>query len=339
MYHPAGGQGTRLNFKGPKGLFPISVVKKKTLFQLFAEKTLTASCQAGRPLQLAIMTSPLNDEETRAYFKDNHYFGLKESQVSFFMQRMLPFLNEKGDTFLDSKDRIAEGPDGNGYALKYFFESGIWQSWHSLGIRYVNVIQVDNPLADPFDAELAGYHAAKNSQVTLKATTRRDEKEKVGIIVSQKGKILVKEYSEVPPEEFSKRDKYPLANLSLFCFSMDFIQEIKSEQIPMHKAFKSAAWKFETYIFDLLTFAKRVEVLVYPREVCFSPLKNAEGNDSVDTVQKALVARDLQVYSRISKTTPAARQVELSQQFYYPTKELLLKWNGVPLPNSPYIEA
>ncbi|HHL71680.1 MAG TPA: hypothetical protein ENJ29_04125, partial [Bacteroidetes bacterium] len=36
----AGGQGSRLGFDGPKGKFPITPVKNKTLFQLHAEKLL-----------------------------------------------------------------------------------------------------------------------------------------------------------------------------------------------------------------------------------------------------------------------------------------------------------
>src|SRR5687767_9769963 len=56
----AGGQGTRLKLNGPKGMFPVTVIRKKTLFQLFAEKTVAASKQAGKLLPLAIMTSPIN---------------------------------------------------------------------------------------------------------------------------------------------------------------------------------------------------------------------------------------------------------------------------------------
>ncbi len=33
----AGGQGTRLGFDGPKGNFPISPIRNKTLFRIFAE--------------------------------------------------------------------------------------------------------------------------------------------------------------------------------------------------------------------------------------------------------------------------------------------------------------
>lgn len=41
----AGGQGTRLGFDGPKGNLPISPVKNKTLFRIFAETIAAVSMQ------------------------------------------------------------------------------------------------------------------------------------------------------------------------------------------------------------------------------------------------------------------------------------------------------
>ncbi|HEY5138126.1 MAG TPA: hypothetical protein VIJ25_02235, partial [Methylococcales bacterium] len=46
----AGGQGTRLGYDGPKGNFPISPVKNKTLFTLFAEMIAAASKKYGTAL-------------------------------------------------------------------------------------------------------------------------------------------------------------------------------------------------------------------------------------------------------------------------------------------------
>lgn len=43
----AGGQGSRLKFDGPKGLYPVSSVKKKPLYQLVAEKVAAASKWVG----------------------------------------------------------------------------------------------------------------------------------------------------------------------------------------------------------------------------------------------------------------------------------------------------
>lgn len=113
----AGGMGTRLGWEGPKGTYPITLIRKKSLFQLFAERTLFASKLANRELPLAIMTSSRNDEETRTFFRKNGYFGLREEQVDFFVQDNLPFLDREGHLFLTKGGTLAQGPDGNGDAL------------------------------------------------------------------------------------------------------------------------------------------------------------------------------------------------------------------------------
>ncbi len=83
----AGGQGSRFRCTGPKGCVPISNVKNKTLFQLLAEKIKAASKQVGYPLEVAIMTSPLNHVETEHYFVRNAFFGLDPRQIPFFLSK------------------------------------------------------------------------------------------------------------------------------------------------------------------------------------------------------------------------------------------------------------
>ncbi|ADI39130.1 putative UDP-N-acetylglucosamine pyrophosphorylase [Waddlia chondrophila 2032/99] len=351
----AGGQGSRLRFNGPKGCFPVSVIKKKSLFQLFAEKTLAASIQANRPLPLAIMTSPLNTQATISYFENHRYFGLEASQVSFFAQELLPFLDDQGNLVPDPMGNIAEGPDGNGSCLRNFFDSGIWDIWYGSGVRLVNSVLIDNPLADPFDAELIGYHLDENADVVIKCTTREDPKEKVGLIAKHNDRIEIVEYTEVPEEVRNKKNDqggllYNLANLSLFSFSMDFIKSAAHKDLPLHRARKSAPtakdpspekpniWKFETFIFDTLQYATKIKTLIYPRDSSFSPLKNRNGRDSLETVQQALLQRDRKIFQQITGTKPPDKPFELSQQFYYPTQEFAAQWAGKSFPNAGYIE-
>lgn len=355
----AGGQGSRLQFDGPKGCYPISVIKQKTLFQLCAEKVGAASRLAGRPLLLAIMTSPENDQETRLFFQTHDYFGLSLEQVSFFVQETLPFLDAEGHLFLKSADQLATGADGNGHTLLHFVHSGIWEQWSQQGVEYVHVILIDNPLADPFDAELLGFHARQNVEVTLKCTEKVRADEKVGVLVKQENYFQVVEYSELSEIEKQARRsdgklKHCCANLSLFCFSLSFIRRLADEHLtlPLHKAWKATyyadekgvmrlaqqpmAWKFETFIFDWLTYTSQVAALLYPRKQCFAPLKNLTGADSPGTVRAALQQADRQAIEELTGLPAPDFPFELAADFYYPTSTLCEKWQGRVL-TEPYV--
>lgn len=346
----AGGQGTRLRIDGPKGIYPVTVIKQKSLFQLFAERVVAAGKQVKRLLPLAIMTSPLNHEQTVAFFKEHDFFGLKPEQVTFFQQSMLPFLDKNGNLLLDNPYTIAQGPDGNGSSLSQFYQQGIWKKWQDKGVQVVNYVLIDNALADPFDAELIGFHHRQKADITSKCTFKRKPEEKVGLLVKQSNEVRVVEYSEMPESErFAKKAdgslKHLCANLSLFCLNMSFIRDCESYEMPLHGAFKAIngnsdvkAWKFEKFIFDIFPKAKKVVALLYPREICFAPLKNFEGDDSPQTVRQALQNFDRQVFTNITGNVPVDVPFELSPQFYYPTPELLRRWKNAPFPNVPYIE-
>ena len=341
----AGGQGTRLKFNGPKGLYPITPIKHKSLFQLFSEKTLAASKQAGRPLSAAFMTSPLNHRTTLDFFEKNSFFGLHSEQISFFSQEMLPLLDQEGHLFLDENHQMAEGPDGNGSFFYHFVHSGLWNKWHEKGIRYLNIILIDNPLADPFDAELIGFHARQGCDVTVKCCIRENPDEKVGVLAQKNKRLHVVEYTEMSREEQTAREadgtlKYRCANLSLFCFGMDSILYLskKYKEMPLHLAHKNNVWKFEKFIFDVLPMSEQVKAIAYPRERCFAPLKNYQGPDSLASVQKAMQLEDRRIFEEIAGIKPPDHLFELSQDFYYPTPSLLQVWKGRPLPAESYIE-
>lgn len=358
----AGGQGSRLNYSGPKGIFPVTLVKEKSLFRLFAEKILAAGKAAEHPLFAAFMTSPGNHEETVRNFEENDYFGLDPSQIFFFSQKEIPLLDQNGNLFLETPDKIAMGPDGNAASIHQFVIQGIWEKWYEKGIRYITFLNIDNALGDPFDAELIGFHHSQQPDVVIKCIARENPQEKVGIILKNDGAINVIEYSEISPQDRDERKgdgtlKHLLANISAFSFKMEFVRGIALNhygEIPFHKAWKAVkyltadgetkmaekpmAWKFEKFIFDVLPYAQSVKALLYPREECFAPLKNAIGTDTIVEVQNALQRYDRQVFSHISGTEPPASQLfELDPAFYYPTPDLLTKWKNKPLPETPYI--
>ncbi len=359
----AGGQGSRLSYRKPKGFYPVTLVKHKCLFQVFAEKILAAGHLAGRPLYLAIMTSSENHEETIEGFKENDYFGLSPDQLFFFSQKDLPLLDKNGNLFLETADSISMGPDGNASSIREFVASGIWDIWHKKGISYLNYMHVDNALSDPFDAELSGLHSnSPASDVIVKCIARDDPEEQLGVMFEINGKVGVVEYSEISTEERTSRNKDGsllnlCANIGLYSFKMDFVHDVAScyyDQFPFHKALKSVkyltptgktqksekpiAWKFEKFIFDLLPFAKNVKAIVYPRHECFAPLKNAEGNDSLLFVQRALQRKDREIFEKISGVSSSSSVFELDPAFYYPTPELLQKWKGKALPDMPYVK-
>ena len=350
----AGGQGTRLGTDDPKGVFPVSLIKKKSLFQLFCERTLAASKRAGRSLHLAVMTSPLNQQPTEEFFSKNQWFGLGADQVDLFSQNMLPFLDEQGNWLLETPGKLAEGPDGNGGVLHVFYKSGVWKKWKELDIESVHVIVVDNPLADPFDPELCGYHTRKNAEVTMKCVLREKPEEKVGVLTLEGKKINVIEYFELTEEQRNARNAdgsyvFKLANISLFCFDMEFIRKVGEDpeaKMPWHLQKKKGqvlgqkreVWKYEAFIFDLLAFADRYAVLCYPRDEVFSPLKNASGDGSVETVRSALLEYDREVYFRVTGVKSAeGKKFELDPAFYYPTPSLMQRWKGRALPDHSYI--
>src|SRR5207245_5369109 len=71
----AGGQGTRLGFEHPKGMFPVGPVSGKSLFQLHAEKVLARSRTHGARMPLLVMTSHATHAETETFFQRHDYFG------------------------------------------------------------------------------------------------------------------------------------------------------------------------------------------------------------------------------------------------------------------------
>ncbi len=273
----AGGMGTRLGILGPKGT--AKVLEEKTLFQLLCEK-------APKGAPIAIMTSPQNDHATQEFFLSHNHFGL---QVEFFVQNELPLMDITGNWFADKNGKTAMAPDGNGEVLQLLYKSGIYEKWQKRGVEYVNILPIDNPLADPFDPELISLMIEKRVSLSIKAIEKCDCHEHLGLLAEKNNRIYVLEYSEYKQK---KLDSWTIANAGLFAVTMAFIEKVHGATLPLHLAKKNLGekkvYKFEKFNFDLFAHSNSYAGIISDRKKCFSPLKNATGPNSFETVRKDL---------------------------------------------------
>jgi UDP-N-acetylglucosamine/UDP-N-acetylgalactosamine diphosphorylase len=305
----AGGQGTRLGYDGPKGTFPVTPVQAKPLFAVFAEKILAAQKRSGAVIPWYIMTSTLNHEATVKAFTEAAYFGLSESQVTFFSQGRMPAVDYEGKIFLAGKGTVAMTPDGHGGALRALVRSGAIASMKAAGIEAISYFQVDNPLVQVIDPAFIGFHLRAGSEMSSKMIPKAYAGEKVGHFCLQKGKTLVVEYSDMPADLQEQTDasgqlRYLAGSIAIHVLSVDFVErigggQVASAQLPFHRADKKIASldaagnvfkpeapngvKFEMFVFDALPFAANPVIIETLREDDFSPVKNAEGVDSPES--------------------------------------------------------
>lgn len=338
----AGGEGSRLGWNGPKGCYPITPIRRHTLFQRLAEKVLYASRFYGQPLPLAIMTSPSNHSATTAYFAQHHFFGLSPDQVDFFSQSTLPYLDDAYAPLYQEDETLLTGPDGNGSLFSALACSQVLEKWSARNIAYVSVIPIDNPLAMPFDAELMVLQHHANADVALLVVPRIDPKESVGVVKRDKERIWVVEYSELSEQERKTTDGD--VHMGIFSFTLGLVKRAATLTFPIHYARKRImlkgreimAWKQEHFIFDLLPYAIKPTLLRRERLECFAPLKTREGWGNPLEVQEALMRYDRNCLMKYLDRRIPDGPIELSPCFYYPTPSLKQRWKAATCPVDGY---
>ncbi|AQQ72026.1 putative uridylyltransferase [Limihaloglobus sulfuriphilus] len=311
----AGGQGTRLGYDGPKGCYPVSPIRKKPLFQIFAENILAARRRYNAVIPWYIMTSPLNNDATVKFFEDNGWFGLGEETVFIFMQGTMPNFDFDGKILLADKGSLAKSPDGHGGSLKALHRSGASAHMAKFGVEYISYFQVDNPLIKIIDPLFIGLHALSNAEMSSKALKKREPLEKVGNFCLVDGRVTVIEYSDLPEDEAAAVNpdgslRFELGSIAIHIINRSFVERLcqgGSFRLPLHRAVKKIPClnengelaepaeengvKLETFVFDALPLARRSIILETLREEEFAPVKNAQGKDSPEVTAKMLSER------------------------------------------------
>ena len=298
----AGGQGTRLGFEHPKGMFPVGPLSGRTLFQMLADRLLAVMKRYKVSIPMYVMTSPATDAETREYFDQNRRCGLAKDQLIIFCQGTMPAVDaNSGKLLLECPGSLAVSPDGHGGLISALDKNGCLADAASRGIEHFFYAQVDNPLVQLCDPGLIGYHVLSASQVTTQVVRKRFAKEKVGNVVGFHGKIQIIEYSDLPDsaaEQILDDGSLKLwaGNIAVHLFERLFLQSVldDTESLPFHRAHKAVPYlneslelvkpekpnaiKFERFVFDLLPLAERSIVVEGDAAEVFAPVKNADGS-------------------------------------------------------------
>lgn len=304
----AGGQGTRLGHKGPKGTFKIDVKPEpKYLFQILAENLEIANKKYNITLPWYIMTSTENNKETVNFFEEHGYFGYPKESVKFFMQGNLPLLLKNGDLIIDKDYTIKEAADGNGCIYRAMAKSGVLDEMKQNNIKWIFIGSVDNVLLNMVDPILIGLTIEEGHEAASKSVAKANPKERVGVFCKANGVPSVIEYSELPEEMAEQIDEdgellFGEAHIMCNLFSIEALEKVSKIHLPYHVAFKKSnymnengefieveepnAYKFEAFIFDAFNFFDDISILRGKRERDFAPVKNKSGNDSPDTAKE-----------------------------------------------------
>jgi UDP-N-acetylglucosamine/UDP-N-acetylgalactosamine diphosphorylase len=347
----AGGQGTRLDFPQPKGMFPIGPVSHKTLFQIHVEKAVARSRRHDVRIPLYLMTSPATHEETAAFFAAHDRFGLPADDFCVFCQGTMPAIDAaSGRVLLESPDCIATSPDGHGGLLAAVARSGALDDMQRRGIRHLFYLQVDNPLVDVCGPEFLGYHVLAGSELSSQVVAKREPLERLGNVIEADGKMMVIEYSDLPDDAAARRNADGslaiwAGSIAVHVIAAALLRRLSAtaDGLPFHIARKRVAHvdssgkrvepkqpnaiKFERFIFDLIPLARNAIVVEVDRGSAFAPLKNAAGakEDTPESARGQWSALHRAWLRRAGAEVPDDVPVEISPLFALDAEELAAK--------------
>lgn len=305
----AGGQGTRLGFDSPKGMFNIGETKELCIFQCQINNLLDVVKLTGTFIPLYIMTSEKNNDETKEFFEKNNYFGYDSSYVKFFIQDMAPSVDLNGKILMESKSQIALSPNGNGGWFSSIVRAGLLDEIREKGIEWINVFAVDNVLQRIADPMFIGAVISSGMQSGSKVVKKASPDERVGVLCLENGKPSIVEYYEMTEEMRTRTNEsgelsYKYGVILNYLFNVSKAVEILNNKLPIHIAKKKIpfmndegvlvspdeanGYKFETLVLDMIHMQDSCLSYEVVRSREFAPVKNATGTDSVESARELL---------------------------------------------------
>jgi len=305
----AGGQGTRLGFDKPKGMFNIGETRELYIFECLMNNLMDVVNRSGAYIPLFIMTSDKNDKDTREFFAQHDYFGYDRDFVFFFIQDMAPSVDYNGKLLLEEKYKLSLSPNGNGGWFSSMVRAGLLDKITSMGVEWLNVFAVDNVLQKMADPVFIGATIQSGKPSGSKVVRKAFPEERVGVMCKENGKPSIVEYYELTEEMKNRKDAngepaYNYGVILNYLLKVDSLVAILNEQLPVHIVEKKIpyldkngnkinpaepnGYKFEELILDMIHLLDDCLVFEVLRNREFAPVKNKEGTDSIETARTLL---------------------------------------------------
>ena len=305
----AGGQGTRLGFDKPKGMFNVGITKDLYIFECLIHNLMDVVNQINTWVPLYIMTSDKNHEDTVHFFEEKQYFGYNKDFIRFFKQDMAPSVDFNGKLLMEDKDRLSLSPNGNGGWFHSLQNAGLISHMKEIGIEWLTVFAVDNVLQRINDPGYVGAVIASGCDCGGKVVRKADPYERVGVLCLEDGKPSIVEYYEMTDDMIHLKDEngnllYNFGVILNYMFRLDKLEQIVNKELPVHivekkipymdetgtfiKPDKPNGYKFEELVLDMIHLMDSCLPYEVVRNHEFAPIKNPTGVDSVESARALL---------------------------------------------------
>ena len=303
----AGGQGTRLGYKGPKGTFELDITPKKSLFEILCDTLKDACAKYKVVIPWYIMTSIYNDEATRKFFEEKNFFGYPKKYIKFFKQSQLPLIDINGNLILEELYKVKEASNGNGDVFSSMKSEGILKDIAKKRIEWISFSGVDNVILEIVDPVFLGLTISNNKLTASKTLFKENVNDKDWIFAKRNGKPAIINSCHLTDsmkiaQDSSKKYLYRQTNILAHLFHISAINKICEVKLPYHRAFKKNTFincegmkqvpespntfKFETFIFDAFSLFDDIELLQVEVEDEFAPIKDFAGPHNPETAKE-----------------------------------------------------
>lgn len=294
----AGGQGSRLGFKGPKGTFELDTKPKISLFEIVCNYLKSAYTQFGIYVPWYIMTSSENHEATIRFFEENNFFGYSRNDIIFFMQDNLPIIDINGKLILEEIYKIKVASNGNGNLFHSLQKYGLLHDMQKRNIKWIFVGGVDNVLLNPLDSLFIGLTIDSGHSIASKTLFKENPANIEWVFAMKSGKPSIVDCENFVNEISQIKDSngnylYRETNMLAHLFRIDALFHMKDILLPYHRAFRKSPfvnyegmkqipekpniYKFEQFVFDAFSYFNSILLLRVNQNEEFAPIKDFNG--------------------------------------------------------------